>query len=383
MKIVYLYPQFARTAGTERVLIDKMNYLAENYGYDVIMMTTEQGNHPLAFPLSDKVLHIDLSIRYCDIYKRNILIRYFKKKRFDNLFQMKFNALMGEYRPDIVITTTYDSKYLSVINNCPYSFRRVLESHIDKQHLHQNDPNNKRNIWRYINAYFGMKKTEHDAGKFDVMVTLNENDAKEWGKILKTIIITNVVNLNPTKLYSSQNSNQIIFVGRYTIQKGVHELFVIWDYVYKRHPDWHLNLYGTGELRDYVLYNATHSHKNIHHHEPDNHIHDRYIENTILVMPSVYEPFGLVLIEAMSCGLPVVAYDDLVGPKSIIKDHYDGFLIPNRDISLFGEKVCQLIESKELRIKMGRNAIKSSLRYSPSVVMPKWNSLFMSLCNNV
>lgn len=382
MKVVYLYPQFAQLAGTERVLIDKMNYLAECYGYDVVMLTTEQGIHPLAFRLSEKVLHVDLDIRYCDLYKINRFWRVFKTKRYDVLFQKRFDSFIEEYRPDIVVTTTYNSRYLSVVNNCHVPFRRVLESHIDKKHLYHNDPSNRTNILKFINAYLGMKATEREARKFDILIALSDEDAIDWGKFLRTEVIINVVNLNSTNSYSNHDNKQIMFVGRYNIQKGLPELFAIWDIVCMRHSDWHLNLYGTGELKEFVLQKAMCLKKNIHHHEPDRHIHDRYIENSILVVPSLYEPFGLVVIEAMSCGLPVVAFSDLVGPKRIIENQLDGFLVPNRDIRDFAEKICLLIESKELRKKMGKNAIEKSFLYSPSNVMPRWNELFIKLCNS-
>ena len=96
-------------------------------------------------------------------------------------------------------------------------------------------------------------------------------------------------------------------------------------------------------------------------------------------MTSLYEPFGLVLPEAMSCGLPVIAFDCPYGPSDIITDGVDGFLIKNRDIEMFADKVCQLIENEELRRRMGKNGIISSQRYRADVIMPKWISLFEEL----
>ena len=96
-------------------------------------------------------------------------------------------------------------------------------------------------------------------------------------------------------------------------------------------------------------------------------------------MSSVFEPFGLVLPEAMSCGLPVVAFNCPYGPKDIIEDGKTGFLIPDRDISCYAEKVCELIESYDLRKEMGEAAVISSQRYSIDKVMPRWKDLFEKL----
>jgi glycosyltransferase involved in cell wall biosynthesis len=107
---------------------------------------------------------------------------------------------------------------------------------------------------------------------------------------------------------------------------------------------------------------------------------EKYIGSSILLLTSLFEPFGLVLPEAMSCGLPVVSFDCPYGPADIITDGVDGFLIKNRDVQAFADRVCQLIEDKELRVRMGQAAIKSSQRYRADVIMPKWKELFESLC---
>ena len=96
---------------------------------------------------------------------------------------------------------------------------------------------------------------------------------------------------------------------------------------------------------------------------------------------SLYEPFGLVLPEVMSCGIPVVAFDCPYGPREIITDGVDGFLIKDRNVEVFAEKVCQLMCNEELRRKMGQAGVISSKRFSADIIMPQWKSLFDSLAN--
>lgn len=103
------------------------------------------------------------------------------------------------------------------------------------------------------------------------------------------------------------------------------------------------------------------------------------MNSSILVVTSLYEPFGLVIPEAMSCELPVVAFDCPFGPAKIVTDGIDGFLIPHRDEKLFEDLLCNLIENKELRMKMGKQAVHSSQRYRDSAIMPIWVNLFQSL----
>ena len=120
---------------------------------------------------------------------------------------------------------------------------------------------------------------------------------------------------------------------------------------------------------------------NVIRHQPTTSIDEEYLKSSMLLMTSRFEPFGLVLPEAMSCGLPVVAFNCPYGPADIISDGEDGFLIKKRDINDYVEKVCLLIENKDMRVKMGKAGILSSQRYKASNIMPLWIQLFSQLSN--
>ena len=115
---------------------------------------------------------------------------------------------------------------------------------------------------------------------------------------------------------------------------------------------------------------------NIVVHEPTSTIFEEYLRSSMLLMTSRYEPFGLVLPEAMSCGLPVVAFDCPYGPAEIITDGVDGFLIRNRSIEDYVDKVCLLMEDEKLRQRMGQRGVQSTQRYEANRVMPQWKRLF-------
>lgn len=381
MIIVYVYPNFTITAGTERVLIDKMNYFAERDGFDVVLITLEQGVFPMSFSLSRKVKHFDLDVCFYKMYHKNIIKRQFEKQLLLRIFQRRFDDLMSKLHPDIVIATTYDSRVLSVINNCKVKYKWVVESHIGKEFLCQNDSDNKLNIFRWFNAFIGMKKVECLVSSSDVLVALNQADACDWSRYVDTKVITNVVHLNPLGRYSNPKSNRVIFVGRFSKQKGIIDLFRIWKLVNRKHPDWHLDLFGDGEMRSYVCSEANRLGMNIHINKSNSNIYEQYINSSILVLTSVYEPFGLVIPEAMSCGLPVVSFNCPYGPEEIITDGVDGFLVKNRNVEDFASKVCALIENQSLRIQMGQAAIMSSLRYRAEMIMPQWEALFGTLCS--
>ena len=98
--------------------------------------------------------------------------------------------------------------------------------------------------------------------------------------------------------------------------------------------------------------------------------------SSVFVLPSRYEGFGLVLIEAMTNGLPCISFDCPYGPSDIINDGEDGFLIPNGNIQAMADKICYLIENEEERKEMGREAHQSAMRYAPENIMPMWEKLF-------
>ena len=96
-------------------------------------------------------------------------------------------------------------------------------------------------------------------------------------------------------------------------------------------------------------------------------------------MSSRFEGFGMVLIEAMSFGVPCISFDCPYGPADIIKEGEDGFLIKNDNIEGFSNKIIQLIENENLRKEMGLKAKKNIQRFYPETILKQWDELFKSL----
>ena len=156
----------------------------------------------------------------------------------------------------------------------------------------------------------------------------------------------------------------------------------VWTLVQKRHPEWILNVYGNGKLKPTFENLLAEKNLNVVIHPAVPDIMEKYKESSMLLMTSLYEPFGLVLVEAMSCGLPVVAFNCPYGPADIINDGTDGFLVEDRNVKAFAGRVCQLMEDDNLCQRMGKAAILSAQRYRPEIIMPLWNQLFTNLSNS-
>lgn len=366
MRLVYLYHSLVNWGGTERILVDKMNYLVLHDSYEVYMITSDQGQHKIPYDLDELVHFIDLNIRFYQRYqykrwRRPFIYRQLSQK-YHNLLQEHLETI----QPDVIICTSIQDvkPLLKVKGRIPL----IVESHINFMRpdtlFHR--------IQTWINNYW--------IGKADAVVTLTDGDAENWKRVSKNVLVVpNIVHLNPLPRYSSGKEKHVIFVGRFAEQKGIGELFAIWKLVYSKYPDWHLDLYGEGRLWNQYQQEVETLNMNIELHKPTKDIFEAYCNSSIFVLTSVYEPFGLVMPEAMSCGLPVVAFDCPYGPADIITDGEDGFLIKNRDIHAFADKVCQLIEDAPLRKAMGLRAIASSQRFSADKIMPMWKQLFEEL----
>ena len=359
MKIVYLYSSLAITGGVERVLVDKMNYLVRHYDYEVYMITSDQGQHLVPYLLDERVHLLDLQIRFHTQYQYCGWQRLKESCRLSRLYHQRLKEELKEISPDIIVCTTSQNVHslIRIKGNIPL----VVECHVNFTHL---DSWLQRARTLYNNYWIG---------KADAVVTLTQGDAKNWRHVSSHVhVIPNIVHLNDTGRFSDCVNKRAIFVGRLVEQKGLPDLIEIWRIVNSCYPDWQLDVFGDGEMEsipDIKLFV----------HPPTTNIMEEYINSSMLLMTSIYEPFGLVLPEAMSCGLPVVAFNCPYGPADIITHESDGFIVQDRDISRYADYVCQLIESPGLRQTMGAAGIKASQRYQADKIMPQWKDLLVSL----
>ena len=366
MRILYITDALAVWGGIERVLRDKMDYLVE-HGYEVHVVTTDQGPHEIPYPLDNRIIVHDLGIQFHHQYRYRGIKRVLKFFELERLFRKRLKEKLLEVKPDVIVCIRVE--FVNAIVDVKGTTPLVCESHSMCNAKYYEEAS----LWYRFKLWLSLRKMY----QLDMMVALTDGDARDWKKYCKNVcVIPNVVCLNETGKYSDCLSKKAIFAGRFSRQKDIESLFEIWKLVHKRHPDWELNAYGEGEQWQRYEELAKHAEINMHVYPPSPAIFDRYRESSILLMTSLYEPFGLVLPEAMSCGFPVVAFNCPYGPADIIADGKDGFLIEGRNVFAYAEKICQLIENLELRQKMGHAAILSSRRYEKERIMPKWISLF-------
>ena len=373
MRILYVFRSLAIWGGIERVLVEKMNYLSSVYGYDVYMITSDQGNHPTPYHVEDTVHIEDLNIRFHQQYQYPIIKRKWVAKKLKHTYEQLLAEHIRQIQPDVIVCTTAD--HIESLVKLKGSIPLIVESHsICLRTIEEGRYWLQRKWYKY--HYL---KT---LSKVEAIVALTNGDANEWRKIHPHVfVIPNIVHLNDGAVSTLENK-RVIWVGRFDYQKRPLKMVRIWEKIQPQFPDWQLDMYGEGEQRQELEDKVRSLGMNIVIHQPTEHIFDCYRESSILVSTSLFEPFGLVIPEAMSCGLPVIAYDCPYGPADIISESVDGFLIKVGDANRFVEKVCTLMRNRDLRVKYGANGVMSSKRYESYLIMPYWKQLFDHLVIN-
>ena len=380
MKIIYIYSELVTKGGTDRVLTEKANYLAEN-GYDVTIVTESQMGRPPIFALSPRVKLLDIGIDFNRQYGHNILYRACLYLTYIQRYKRRLKRILMQQRPDIVVTTL--GRSLDFLTSIHDGSIKIGEAHTTKEHLRNFHLLEQRGWLFRLLVKRWRKQQMKSIQKLQALVLLTRQDADDWAGTTRTCVIPNSLPFYPEER-STCEAKQAIMVGRYNDAKGYDYLIDAWAIVNRKHPDWKLNVYGSGEMHDDVRrwIDERGLQDTIIMNEPTDDIMHRYLESSLCVVSSVFEGFSMVLLEAMACGLPVVSFDCPWGPRNIIRDGEDGLLVDYLNTQALADTICRVIEDKELRLRLGSNAKKNIARYAKENVMKQWTDLFESLKKN-
>lgn len=380
-KIVYVLKSLAVKAGTERVMSDKMNYLAD-HGYSVTLITYEQGDHSLAFPLHPSIRHIDLDTRFflinsCGYHKRLFLMLKMRRQ-----LKNRLQTLLDEVKPDILITTTYSINLIGIILSVKTTACRLIESHVACYSVLKSFEYRDKVLLRPFATWYD-KNIMSKMAKADCLIALTQGDAADWSRYISNVVVipNPVTCISETIAPHEESLHRIICVGRLHEQKGFDMLIDAFALIANQCPEWIVDIFGEGSCRDMLENKIDHDHLRgrIHINKPTDHIYDEYQSSDFFVLSSRYEGFGLVLVEAMSCGIPCVAFRCKYGPEDIIEDGKNGLLAENGNVKDLAEKMLWMIKHREDRLLMGAQARKDVHKYELNAIMPQWHELFESL----
>lgn len=362
MKLLYVVPNVNNEGGVARVLAIKSNYLIEKWDYKIDFVTQNKGSFPHFYHFNKKIGFHDMILKGNPI---QFLLNY----------RRKLNEQIELLNPDIIIVCDNGFKAFLLPFILNTKIPVVLEIHSSLNVLEtENDT-----VFKIVGSHISILFKKIAARKFDKFVVETPESIKEWN-ISDGIVIPNPLWFTTDKL-ANLNSKKVIAVGRHVYEKGLDRLLYIWKKIVKKHPNWHLDIYGKSN-KDLFLQKLTSElnlTNSVSFYEPTNDIISKYQENSIFLMTSRFEGFGMVLIEAMANGLPCIAYDCPCGPRGIITNNSDGFLIKNGNESDFIESTLYLMNNESKRIEMGKNAKIKSMNYNIDSIMPLWDSLFRDI----
>jgi len=381
LKIVYLIPGgIYSPGGTDRITILKANYLSDVMGYDVTIVTTEQMGRPVFFPLSEKVrqCHLDIGIHANfgkETYLQKVVSRFFKTRQY----RKELEKLLYKIKPDITVSLL--GLDIDFLNNFRDGSIKIGELHFPGNFRQQMARKLSSAFIPNLVAKIRTQNMKRACRRLTRLIVLTNEEKSCWTDAKNIEVIPNALSFYP-KTISSCEKKRAIAVGRLAYEKGFDSLIDIWEAVYKRYPEWELNIFGGGDEKENLLNKI--KQKNLEAaikiHEPVKDIFDQYLEHSMFLFPSRYlEALPMVLLEAESCGLPLVAFDAPCGPKDLISDGKNGFLIATGDNATFTDRILQLIESEDLRKNMGKAAREHSLQFSEDNIMKRWLSLFAEI----
>ena len=377
MKIVYCLPQIYHAGGIERIVISKANYFADVLGWEVTIVTTEQKGEKAYYELSSKVSLIDLGLDYESLLSESLLHRIWGKFCLQNKHRKRLKDVLIRIRPDVTISTFTNE--VSILCGIKDGSKKILETHFSRHFKVIYARLTHRNI-----IYYWLQKAKelYDERciipKYDKFVVLTEEDKKDWMQVVNNVVcIPNMLTFsNPPQ--SDCINKKVIAVGHLDINKGFDRMILLWKDIIKKNQGWQLHIYGDGKEKDNLIkiIDTCCLKDSVFIHEPSKKIAECYGESSLSLMTSVSEGWGLVITEAMQCGVPVVCFGFKCGPRDIIINGEDGFVIDNHNDEEFINKVNFLMNNYEKRASMGKKAKLNIQRFSMDNVMNKWVKLF-------
>ena len=361
MKIVYLIHSLYSAGGMEMILTSKANWLCNRPDIEIWIVTSHMAGRKLYFPLDSRIHLVDANVN---------------ESVFGRIYRKRLQRILKSIEPDVTVSMC--GRDLFQMLRCSDTGARIAEYHFLHDKFRLKYPR------RPVYARWRTKELNAAFAKCNALVVLSDYDLAFYRDIMpepeKVHKIGNIVS-SPLNSKSELNQKRFICVGRLSPEKNFGDAIKIWKFVSGKQPDWRLDIYGEGRERRNLekLIKSEGLSGIVSLKGSCSSIMDEYARSSGLLVTSRYEGFGLIVVEAASCGVPVVAYSCPGGLTELVKDGRDGFLVREGDIEAAADRIIKLIENDNLRGEMGINAIEKAHDYYPESIMNQWLELFNSL----
>lgn len=381
-KIAFCTPALYSTGGVERVVSFKASFFAEQLGYDVAIIVTEGWGRACYFPLSNKVKVINFELGFEELWKASFIKKAYlyltKQRRYKRLLK----AELMRIRPDITISML--RREINFLTDIPDGSKKIGELHVNRANYRNFEANDSNGLKRLF-ARFWMTSLVGKLKRLDQLVVLTDKSKAAWPELSNVTVIPDpiTIEVKSEKVKSEKCVNRVVTIGRYAYQKGYDLLLQAWAEISRirdleNGEEWTLDIFGQGDQTDYrqLMVELGIDTDWCHLNGPVEDVVKVYQDSSIFVLSSRFEGFGMVLVEAMACGLPVVSFDCPAGPDEIITDGVDGLLVPSGDVHALAEKLMVLMSDENLRRRLGQQARQTAQRYDMATLADQWITLF-------
>lgn len=378
--IVYCIPHLYNAGGMERVLTQKVNWLVAHAGYQISIVTTErtpEGMPISYFPLDKRVEVIELNIDFNAEFKASLLYKFFAHMRKQRLYSRALEDVLRRTKADLCISLC--GKEISFLRLMPC--RTMAEIHFQINHRRQLlEAMHSGWVWSLLGG-IRTKQLIRAVLPLERLVVLTEADREDWlaGGCRNVCCIPNPCSLEGIEIHKQPNPSDkkcLLAIGRLHVEKGFDMLLQAWQTLEAKHPTWTLRIIGEGEQRASLEAQiAAMGLKHVRLPGRSSDIAKEYLAADCYVLSSRYEGLPLVLMEAMWCGVPCVAFDCPRGARALIGEDR-GWLVANGDTEALSKQIEYTLshpEEAQSRAEKAKQYVMAN--YSESQIMPQWVQL--------
>ena len=381
MNLLYCIPHLYNSGGMERVLTQKVNWLAAHTDYTITIVTTEPtptGTPKCYFPLSEKVQVVELNIDFNADYTKPLLPKYCAHMRRMRAYKRALTEYIVQHGIELCISL--GGKEIAFLRHLPC--RTIAEMHFAMDQRRQLIEANHKSLFWSLVGEVRTRQLVQAVKPLERLVVLTDADKAAWEKAgcTNVTVIPNPCSLDGQKVsIKSAKSKTILAVGRLHEQKGFDLLLQAWKPIEKTYSDWSLRIVGEGPKRaELEAQIESQSLKRVVLAGATNNVLDEYEAASIFVLSSRYEGLPLALIEAMWSGLPCIAFDCPQGPAELLAEDR-GWLVPNGDIAELTAQISYALSHPEEALKCAQKAQSfAQTTYSEAAIMPQWVQLIES-----
>ena len=343
--------------GIERAIVNTANLFAEN-NHSVTLLILDESDKSF-YPVHSSVSIKQYPLLFGITGKGNKLSRKIQFLRDIK----KLKIILKKINTDTVIATEYPFAITAIMSGAKKYSKVYSWEH------HHFDWLKKSFFWKFLFGSF--------YPKLDGIVCLNKTEAEHFKQYTPVSVIPNFIE-NKFGKRTPGNTKIILSVGWLIPRKGIDFMMQAAKIIFAKHPGWRWKIIGEGEMKNQLLEfikKEKLQEKLILQEPVSSNIDDEYCNASIFVLASRFEAFPMVLLEAMSFGVPCVSFDCLSGPSDIITNNEDGILVEKESPTKLAQVITQLIEDETLRTKMGEQAFKNVQRFSPGNIYQLWGKI--------